>query len=106
MNSVPHFKLPLEVDSGGSFSTTEQDLLPEIAQCVRVLLATEVGERVEVPGFGAPPMLFRTEIPHDMVIRHIEEWEPRASALVSDEIDLLDPLIRHVRVQVAREGNE
>lgn len=72
----------------GRLVTVEQDTDAEIAQCVYALLATEPGQRVELPEYGLEDQAFREGGADLTEIRaEIEEWEPRAEALTDDEID-------------------
>ncbi|MCA1781807.1 MAG: hypothetical protein ABR616_05955 [Dermatophilaceae bacterium] len=97
---VPHFELPLRLTAQGSFRTLEQDLLPEIAQCVEVLVGTEIGERIEVPDYGVVPMLFRVDIDRETIIAQIAMWEPRVATLLEEEPSQFDALVREVRIRV------
>jgi phage baseplate assembly protein W len=74
---------PVGLSAGSRVAFTEG---PEnIAESLRVILATEPGERVMLPGFGAGlrRFLFEPNIPAthrliaDGVRRAIERWEPR-----------------------------
>lgn len=79
----------------------EQDTLEEVAQSVQVLLTTTEGTRIEVPEYGVRDMVFADSIDLEAISTAVDEWEPRASSTVLDEIDSQDELIRHVIARVA-----
>lgn len=97
---VPHFKLPLQVGRRNALETVEQDTLDEIAQCVEVLLSTVVEERIELPDYGIPDLAFTVGLPIHELETRIEEWEPRATAVLAENPDLLDELVRQLQVKV------
>lgn len=96
---------PIGLSPGSRVALTEG---PEnITGSLRVILATEPGERVMLPGFGAGlrRFLFEPNVPatHRLIedaVRHaIERWEPRVQVdSVAVAADRADP--RTARVQV------
>lgn len=87
MAQVPHIKLPLTINPGGT-AVVEQDSDEEIRQCVELILRTEVGSRIEVPEFGIEDLAFSGEpdLIEQEVLRAVREWEPRARAIAEAEI--------------------
>jgi len=75
--AVPHFAVPFRVGGNGAFVVNEQDGLDDIVEAVACVIATPVGSRVEVPGFGVPRYEFGTPLPEEIVAA-VAEWEPRA----------------------------
>lgn len=69
-------------------------------QCVAALLGTAEGDRLEVPDYGLPDQVFTLSGTRAAVMAAIERWEPRALAVVTEEAQVLDDLVRRVRVQV------
>jgi phage baseplate assembly protein W len=67
-------------------ATVPEDSQDEIAQCVRAILATEVGQRVELPAFGMRDPAFVGADPIE-IRAAIEQWEPRADGLGEVEWD-------------------
>lgn len=99
--TIPIFARPFRLDPwSGEFFTLEQDTEEEVTQAIAVLLETPVGSRIEMMTYGVPDLLFKTEIDRSAIAAAIAEHEPRATALVTDEVDTLDQLIRNVRVQM------
>jgi phage baseplate assembly protein W len=101
--AVPHFAIPFQVVNG-SAATVEQDSLDDIAQCVQVLVTTTVGERVEAPFYGVPNPMF-SEINDGAPgtwLAAIRKWEPRASAVISDQVSSTDELMRQLSVNVTK----
>ena len=78
MVDVPHLALPLTLTAAGRLATVEQDGLEDVASCVRVLLATPRGSRLEVPEFGVPDLAFTTDLDVAELLAAVEDWEPRA----------------------------
>lgn len=101
MSGIPHLRIPMRVISDGTFETNGQNSLDDLAQCVQVLMLTEIGDRIEVPAYGVAPMLFSTVRPN-LVEDAIHRWEPRASVAVSAIIgenwdDLVTNVVENVR---------
>jgi phage baseplate assembly protein W len=100
---TPHFAHPFRV-TGKSVAVVEQDTQQEIETCVRALLSTRLGSRMEEPEYGIPDQLFELLGPNpnvDAVLTAIEEWEPRASALGSAEVE---DLTKRVLIELQRTG--
>lgn len=73
-----HLAVPYMIDATGSAATVDQDTAAEVAQCVRVLLSTPTGTRVEQMDYGIPDPTFGTITP-PLVVSAIGRWEPRAA---------------------------
>jgi hypothetical protein len=66
----------------------EQDSDAEIAQCVYAVLATEQGQRLDLPDYGLPDQTFgEGGADLDAIREAAEEWEPRAEVLTDSEFD-------------------
>lgn len=77
--------------------------MEEIAQCVEAILGTEVGTRLELPGFGLLEQAFREGGASLQELQvAIAQWEPRATALPERDREQLDSLIDYVKVTVDR----
>ncbi|HEX3454191.1 MAG TPA: hypothetical protein VHS03_06160 [Gaiellaceae bacterium] len=101
MTDVPHFSQPFRF-SNPYAAVTEQDSLDEIADCVLSVLVCPYGFRVELPSFGLVDPTFSVPGPDlDQIRDVVDNWEPRASAAMSEYPDLLDELISHVEVAVS-----
>ena len=103
---IPHLTFPFRVDTSGSVDVLDQDSDEEIAQCVRVLLSTTMGERIELPDFGVASPVFTTMSSHDDadMAAAVGKWEPRATALVHSEV--IDESLRHVLVELKTSGSQ
>ena len=100
MTDVPHFALPFRF--APQAVVVEQDSLDEIADCVFAVLSCPLGFRVELPSFGVPDLTFRTEpVPTADVRTQLDEWEPRAGVLFSQNPDVLDVAIARVVANVS-----
>lgn len=66
--------------------TVPEDSPAEVAQCVRAVLATERGRRLELPTFGIDdPAFVGAELPE--LRAAIAEWEPRADVLLDEQLE-------------------
>jgi phage baseplate assembly protein W len=75
----PHLLVPFQLDATGAAATVDQGSLREIAQCVRVLLSTPVGSRIEQFDYGMPDLTFSDERGAKLAISlALRNWEPRA----------------------------
>lgn len=95
--TAPHLAWPARVEAG-RFVTVEQDTEAEITQCVRVLFATRIGERVELPGFGVRDSTFAQTVDTLDLVAAVARWEPRASAEITEGFAAIGPLVREVLV--------
>jgi phage baseplate assembly protein W len=88
--TIQAFAFPLRL-AGEDFIYTEQDTQAEIADCVKVLMLTEIGSRMVLPAYGIPP-LFQGQVPvvTAEVLAAIQRWEPRAYASLSEYLDAVD----------------
>jgi phage baseplate assembly protein W len=99
--SIPHLAIPLRVTPAHSLAVNEQANPDDLAQCVEVLLLTETGDRIEVPDYGVPPMLF-SRVDPVAIVEACSHWEPRATveadAVVGDSWDdLVTSVVASVR---------
>lgn len=70
-------RLPLEVSATGSLRTLDQDTPAELAQSVRTLLSTVIGERGAIPEYGLVDQLGAVTVDASEIVHAITEWEPR-----------------------------
>lgn len=77
-----HFSIPFEYDLTGSAAVLQQDTIEEVSQCVRVLLSTPTGTRVEQFDYGIPDPTFTDEA-HMVaqITSAVGRWEPRAAGI-------------------------
>jgi phage baseplate assembly protein W len=93
----PSFRFPFAVVDGRA-GVVEQDSPAEIAQAVYAVLATERGQRVELPSYGLDDVaLLEGGVDPERLLTAVEEWEPRAALLTTESID---DLVQRVKVQV------
>jgi phage baseplate assembly protein W len=80
----------------------EQDSIDEIAQCVQMLVSTNLATRIELPDYGIPDQTFVADPQvNTAVIRsQCATWEPRAEVTLSSTPDQFDELIRNIRLTV------
>ena len=96
--TVPHFMFPFRFGPDGVPRVVEQDTADEIEQGVKVLMLTEIGERLEVPDFGIEDPTFLTEVDVSAIREAAKEWDDRAEV---DFVEDVDGMIRNLLVQVA-----
>lgn len=96
---MTHFSFPFRFGGDGAAVVVEQGTFEEIEQNVKVLVLTELGERLEVPDFGVSDPTFASEIDIEAIAAAAEEWDERASVVVA-EPDSLRMLVRNLIVQV------
>lgn len=102
---APHFAIPFKIGPVGHGAptalVTEQDSEEEVMDCIEVILRYETGYRIEKPSFGTPDLTFsEPAVDTSRIAEAVEEWEPRAEALITAEPDLIDVLISRVKVEV------
>jgi phage baseplate assembly protein W len=99
MVSIPHFKIPLQLDPvTGRFAVVEQDTEEDVQQCVVALLRTEVGDRLELSEYGIPSTVFEETIDQGGIMAAIERWEPRATTSLTERPNPEDDLQRLINV--------
>lgn len=77
-----HLVIPFHYDPTGSAAVLEQDTVAEVAQCVRVLLSTPTGTRVEEYDYGIGDPTFSTEANAVAdITAAVARWEPRAAGV-------------------------
>lgn len=100
---VPHFSFPFRFNANGSAEVVEQDTFEEVEQGVKVLLLTNIGERLEVPDFGIDDMPF-TDPDLEVVRVSAHEWDERASVIFEEDPDRIGGMVRRLLVRVAEEA--
>lgn len=77
-----HLAVPFRYDATGSAVTIAQDSIDDVAQCVRVLLSTPTGTRVEQFDYGIPDPTFTDDAALvAQITGAVARWEPRAAGL-------------------------
>lgn len=99
---VPHFAFPFRFSAGEAL-VVEQDTQQEIEQGVKVLVLTEVGERLEVPDFGIRDLTFQNDVDTEAIASAAVEWDDRVDLLFSEEPDRFRSMVRNLLIQVAGE---
>lgn len=98
-----HFDYPFSFSSLTKHATeVEQDSIDDVINCVEVAILTDYGSRPEVPGYGLPDQVFDTlPLNLDDIATTVEGLEPRASLLLTQEIDPDDNLIARITAAVS-----
>lgn len=94
---IPHFSFPFTIGNQGFATVLKQDDVAEIEQNVKVLVLTELGERIEVPDFGISDSTFQTDVDTQSIVEAAELWDGRAKVFVDSDIDRM---VRNVRLNV------
>lgn len=98
-DGVPHLAIPFQVDpTTNRVDVVYQGTPEEMEQNLSVLITTEIGSLVELPGYGVPPALFTERVDRQAIMAAINAWEPRAKVYVNDYPDRIDELIRHIQI--------
>lgn len=100
---VPHFAFPFRFGASGSAEVVEQDTIEEIEQGVKVLVLTNIGERLEVPDFGIEDLPFKTSVDMEAIHAAAVEWDERAGVTLTEEPDRLSGMVRHLLINVTEE---
>lgn len=82
--TAPVLALPLRLD-GSRLALLPGGSAVELAQSVRLLLSSRVGERVASPTYGSPDFTFMQDVDGQDVADVIERGEPRADVDVTVE---------------------
>lgn len=69
---------PLRLGPSGDFATFEQGSWDEVAQAVRIVAATRVGDRGDSPTLGTDELVPGHDCDLAGWVAAIERWEPRA----------------------------
>jgi hypothetical protein len=97
---APHFRFPFQLNASGTEPIViDQDEDDEILDCVTVVIATQPGDRTDLPDFGLEEQAF-LQGGADLlqILQSIQVWEPRASAtLERDDVSFPD-YAQHVRL--------
>jgi phage baseplate assembly protein W len=104
---IPHLAIPFRVDSTGAAAVVDQDSFDEIAQCVRVLLTTRRGQRIELRDYGITNPVFSEQGSLDRtgMAAAVTKWEPRARAVLRSDPDRFDDLLLHVTAELDIENS-
>lgn len=81
--TIPHLAVPFQFGGDGTAAVVQQDSTDDIAQCVAVLCATTVGQRIELPAYGIPDQTFSRNTDAAAITSAINTWEPRAKVAVT-----------------------
>lgn len=99
--------MPLRIERGRAV-VVEQGSPTDIAQCVEVAARTVVGDRLEAPEFGIPPLVMATAeaIDVDELRAHLVESEPRCEPII-DRIETLDDVRAElIEIWLLEEGED
>lgn len=102
MTEVPHFAFPFRI-VGGKAAVVEQGTPEELEQNVKVLMLTQVGERLEAPDFGIDDPVFQTTIDTEAIIAAAATWDDRVDVLIDQDYDEVNSMVRRLRTQVNRQ---
>lgn len=97
----PHFDLPFRME-GGKAAVVEQDSVDDITNCVVAILKYAKGSRLidDRAEFGIrQPEFEMAPVDINSINDDIAEQEPRAQISISQEIDSVDALVTHIRVE-------
>ena len=78
----PHLQNTVSFDPFGQFAVNPQDSYEDVSSAVAMVAGALVGERTMLPDFGIQDPTF-TEIDALEIQNAINQWEPRANAVVS-----------------------
>lgn len=103
----PHFSVPFRFGgvNGGAFMNG-QDTGDDIIDCVKAIIAYNIGDRQDLPEFGIPELLFQVydEVTIDQVRTAVMEWEERAVIDVDGAVNLTDDMILNILVSAGVTG--
>lgn len=97
---IPHFAFPFQFGRDGAVVVLDQGSHEEIEQNVKVLVRTELGERLEVPDFGVPDPTFSVGIDTEAIAAAAQEWDSRADVVVAARPDALLTMVQDLLIQV------
>lgn len=104
---IPHLRTPITFIDGRA-KVADQDSTDEIIECCKNILRFPVGQRIDLPEFGAPDLLFAQLSPadgHEEALRSaLEEWEPRAVAEVEREPGMMPALTEFMNIKISEDG--
>lgn len=106
--ATPHLRLPFQFSNHkGAALVNEQDSAEDILDCVKAIVAFQIGSRHDLPEFGIPELPFQmyTEEVIDELRRHIEEWEDRAPIDVDGSFELNDEALWKVLTMAGITGS-
>jgi phage baseplate assembly protein W len=85
-------------------AVVEQDTYDDVANCVEVICRTPFGFRLDNPDFGFPSLeLTNQPILSDEVEQVVQNQEPRATLLMSEQPDLVDTMIDRITVSIQKQ---
>jgi len=97
----PHFDIPFRLQSTGA-AVVEQDTFEDVANCVEVIVRTPYGFRDDVIEFGFPSLELQTMPVVSAEVREVvDQQEPRATILITEQPDFYDVLIDRITVEVS-----
>lgn len=106
MADLPHFVLPFRVANGAAV-VVEQDTTDDVLVCVLAILLCPLGYRAELPDFGIDdPTFSEGFVDLESITRTLAEWEPRADALMTQQVDSMDDLVRYVSMLLSTRSHD
>lgn len=102
---APQWAFPFQLGPDGQPLEVVQDSAEDVRGSVELLLNYPLGFRDDAPDFGIADPTFEvvTSATVEDVEAAIEQWEPRALALVDGEVDVIDEALRRITVRLRRE---
>jgi phage baseplate assembly protein W len=79
----PHLQNLPALDAFGEFLVNNQDSYAEIADCVEIIVGTQIGQRPALPDFGIFDPTFTYPVDADGIASAIEYWEERANPTIN-----------------------
>lgn len=79
----PHLQNLPALDAFGQFLVNNQDSYAEIADCVEMIVGTQIGQRPALPDFGIFDPTFTYPVDADGIASAIEEFDTRANPIIT-----------------------
>lgn len=85
--NAPHFDLPFRRSTkDNAVQCTEQDSGKDVLNCVNLVVRYPRGFRLEPEDFGVDELTFKSNPTAYGLLEQINEWEPRATLSLMDEV--------------------
>ena len=98
---IPHFALPLRYVNGKPL-VNQQDSIQDVADCVRGISQTIIGEIPDLPEFGVLDNTFEQEpFSAANLVSMVATWEPRAEMVASNFPNQFEAAIYNINVEVS-----
>lgn len=88
--------------NGANAAVVQQDTQADVRNCVELVLRTEVGSRLHVPGFGIDDPTFSVQpVSTTALEQAVVENEPRAVTTFESVVDLVTETMADITVGVS-----